>query len=127
MLLLLSRVISFSFQNKLARSIGAIDSSIEEVLAKRQKTRREILEREKNNLPAEQSYKSYMDSIVKITLYMRNDLWQSQYLFHLLNWNELGFRRVSDLVQLDRASYFLALRQIQEDERWPSIKVVVAL
>jgi hypothetical protein len=127
MLLLLSRVVSFSFQNKLARSIGAIDSSIEEVLAKRQKTRREILEREKNNLPAEQSYKSYMDSIVKITLYMRNDLWQSQYLFHLLNWNQLGFRRVSDLVQLDRASYFLALRQIQEDERWPSIKVVVAL
>ena len=68
-----------------------------------------------------------MDSIVKITLYMRNDMWQSQYLFLLLNWNQLGFRRVSDLVQLDRASYFLGLRQAQELERWPSIKVVVAL
>jgi hypothetical protein len=54
-----------------------------------------------------------MDSIVKITLYMRNDMWQSQYLFLLLNWNQLGFRRVSDLVQLDRASYFLGLRQAQ--------------
>lgn len=68
-----------------------------------------------------------MDSIVKITLYMRNDMWQSQYLFLLLNWNQLGFRRVSDLVQLDRASYFLGLREVREVERWPSIKVVVAL
>lgn len=113
MLLLLSRCIYSSSQHRLAKSVGAIDSSIEEVLQRREKTRREIFEREKNNLPVEHNYKAYMDSIVKITLYMRNDMWQSQYLFLLLNWNQLGFRRVSDLVQLDRASYFLGLRQIQ--------------
>jgi len=28
---------------------------------------------------------------------------------------------------LDRASYLLDLRNVQEDERWPAIKVVIAL
>lgn len=51
-----------------------------------------------------------MDSIVNITYYMRNDNWESQYMHLLLNYNKLGFRRVSDLVQLDRASYLLDLR-----------------
>lgn len=58
---------------------------------------------------------------------MRNDCWKSQYLYLMLNYNKLGFRRISDLVTLDRASYLLDLRKTQEEERWPAIKVVVAL
>lgn len=75
----------------------------------------------------EQSIRSYYDSIVNITLYMRHDCWQSQYLFLMLNYNKLGFRRISDLVQLDRASYLLGLREKEDSQRWPAIKVVVAL
>ena len=59
------------------------------------------------NLPAEQGIRSYNDSIVNITLYMRQDCWKSQFIYLLLNYHQLGFRRVSDLVFLDRASYFL--------------------
>ena len=44
-----------------------------------------------------------------------------------MNYNKLGFRRVSDLVMLDRASYFLELRKIQEEERWPTVRITVAL
>ena len=71
--------------------------------------------------------RSFYDSLVKITLYMRQDCWKSQYLYLLLNYHKLGFRRVSDLVFLDRASYFLDLRKIEDSERWPSVKVVIAL
>lgn len=80
-----------------------------------------------DNLPAEQSIRSFYDSLVNITLYMRNDSWKSQYLYLMLNYNKLGFRRISDLVTLDRASYLLDLRTIKDEERWPAIKVVVAL
>ena len=45
MLLLLSKRACFSSQHRLAKSVGGIDSSIEEVLARREKTRREIAER----------------------------------------------------------------------------------
>lgn len=58
---------------------------------------------------------------------MRNDSWKSQYLYLMLNYNKLGFRRISDLVTLDRASYLLDLRKTRDEERWPAIKVVVAL
>ena len=78
-------------------------------------------------MPAEQSIRNFYDSLVNITLYMKNDCWQSQYMYLMLNYNKLGFRRISDLVQLDRASYLLDLRQTEEERRWPAIKVVVAL
>lgn len=45
---------------------------------------------------------------------MRNDSWKSQYLYLMLNYNKLGFRRISDLVTLDRASYLLDLRTRQD-------------
>lgn len=80
-----------------------------------------------SNLPMEQSLPKFYENLVKITLFMRQDCWQSQYLYLLLNYNNLGFRRISDLVFLDRASYLLNLRQIKDEERWPSIRVVVAL
>jgi hypothetical protein len=44
-MLLLSRCACFSSQHRLAKSTGAIDSSIEEVLARRERTRREISDR----------------------------------------------------------------------------------
>jgi len=55
-----------------------------------------------------------MDSIVHINLYMRNDYWQSQYMYLLLNYNKLGFNKISDLVQLDRASHILNLRKLKD-------------
>lgn len=58
---------------------------------------------------------------------MRNDCWQSQYLYLMLNYNKLGFRRISDLVQLNRASFLLGLRETKDENRWPAVKVVVAL
>ena len=58
---------------------------------------------------------------------MRQDCWRSQYMYLLLNYHRLGFRRVSDLVYLDRASYFLKLRETPDQLRWPAIKVVIAL
>lgn len=58
---------------------------------------------------------------------MRQDCWKSQYIYSMLNYNRLGFRRISDLVFLDRASYFLKLRKVKDEERWPSIKVVIGL
>jgi hypothetical protein len=64
---------------------------------------------------------------VDITLYMEQTCWKSQYIYLLLNYHKLAFRRVSDLVFLDRASYFLELRKKTEQERWPAVKVVVAL
>jgi len=48
-------------------------------------------------------------------------------MYLLLNYHKLAFRRVSDLFYLDRASYFLDLRKKEESERWPAVKVVVAL
>lgn len=48
-------------------------------------------------------------------------------MYLLLNYHKLGFRRISDLVYLDRASYFLDIRKKEERERWPSVKVVIAL
>jgi len=48
-------------------------------------------------------------------------------MYLLLNYNKLGFRRISDLVQLDRASYLLELRGLKDESRWPAIKVVIAL
>jgi hypothetical protein len=89
--------------------------------------RRDILRQESETLPMQQSIRSFYDSIVNISLYMRNDCWKSQYLYLMLNYNKLGFRRISDLVHLDRASYLLDLRQVKDEERWPAIKVVVAL
>jgi hypothetical protein len=83
---------------------------LEAILSEREKMRRDILRREQENLPVEQSIRSFYDSLVNITLYMRNDCWQSQYLHLMLNYNKLGFRRVSDLVQLNRASFLLGLR-----------------
>ena len=35
---------------------------------------------------------------------MRNDSWKSQYLYLMLNYNKLGFRRISDLVTLVRSA-----------------------
>lgn len=58
---------------------------------------------------------------------MKQDCWKSQYMYLLLNYHKLAFRRVSDLFYLDRASYFLDLRKKEESERWPAVKVVVAL
>jgi hypothetical protein len=58
---------------------------------------------------------------------MKQDCWKSQYMYLLLNYHKLAFRRVSDLVYLDRASYLLDLRKKDEGERWPAVKVVVAL
>jgi hypothetical protein len=58
---------------------------------------------------------------------MKQDCWKSQYMYLLLNYHKLAFRRVSDLVYLDRASYLLDLRKKEESERWPAVKVVVAL
>lgn len=78
-------------------------------------------------MPIEESIRSFYDSLVKITLYMKQDCWKSQYMYLLLNYHKLGFRRISDLVFLDRASYFLDLRNKEDGERWPAVKVVVAL
>lgn len=58
---------------------------------------------------------------------MRQDCWKSQYMYLMLNYHKLAFRRISDLVFLDRASYFLNLRKLEDSQRWPSVKVVVAL
>ena len=74
-----------------------------------------------------QQYKQYMDSVVKINLYMKHDCWKSQFVNLFLSYQQLGFRRISDLEFLDRASYFLELDHIKGDEKWPAIKVVVAL
>jgi hypothetical protein len=118
---------TFSKEYKLANTINGVDSNIEDVLAEREKIRRDIFRKEMENLPVEQSIRSFYDSLVNITLYMRNDAWQSQYLYLMLNYNKLGFRRVSDLVHLDRASHLLDLRKVDDQVRWPAIKVVVAL
>lgn len=118
---------AFSKEYKLSNTVHGIDSNLEAILSEREKMRRDILRKESETLPMQQSIRSFYDSIVNITYYMRNDCWKSQYLYLMLNYNKLGFRRVSDLVHLDRASYLLDLRQIDDGERWPAIKVVVAL
>ena len=81
----------------------------------------------KDQLPIMQNYKKYLDSIVNITLYMRHDQWKSQYIYLLLNYHQLAFRGISDLFFLDRASYLLDLRKMKDEERWPSIRVTIAL
>ena len=69
-----------------------------------------------------------MDSVVKINLYMRQDCWQSQFVYLFLSYQQLGFRRISDLQFLDRASYFLELDHLKTDQKkWPAVKVIVAL
>ena len=67
------------------------------------------------------------ENLLNITLYMRQDCWKSHFIDLVMNYNKLGFRRVSDLVMLDRASYFLELRKIKEEERWPAVRITVAL
>lgn len=112
---------------KVPASSGQIDGDLQGMLDERVRIRQDIAKKAKENLPVEESIRGFYDSLVKITLYMRQDCWKSQYVYLLLNYNKLGFRRISDLVFLDRASYFLDLRKIQDNERWPSVKVVVAL
>lgn len=91
-----------------------INSITQELLEKRKSQRIEIRKKLLSDVPAEMQTKNFYDSLVNITLYMRQDCWKSQYIFHMLNYHQLGFRRVSDLVFLDRASYFLDLRKMRE-------------
>ena len=53
---------------------------------------------------------------------MRHDCQRSLYLFYLLNFQKLGFKRVSDLAFLDSASYNYNLREIPDEERWPLLR-----
>lgn len=113
------------FSSKAPRN--ALSSSTHGVLLDRRKIKQEIKEKAKGEVPMESNYKRYQDSVVSMNFYMRHDEWQSQYMYLLMNYNQLGFRRVSDLAFLDRASYFLDLRKKRESERWPSLKINIAL
>ena len=58
---------------------------------------------------------------------MRHDSWKSQYIFAILNYQKIGFKRVSDLSILDSTSYHLNLRKIDDQQRWPLAKINIAL
>lgn len=58
---------------------------------------------------------------------MRHDCWKSQYINAVLNYEKIGFKRVSDLSLLDSTSYHLDLREIPEQQRWPVSKISIAL
>ena len=62
-----------------------------------------------------------------IRLYMVHDDWKSQYIYSILNYQKVGFRRTSDLAILDKQSYILELRALNEEERWPAAKILVGL
>jgi hypothetical protein len=104
----------FSTPVKSDRSTGKLDYMTQDLLEQRRANRVTVRNKMQADVPAELHTKSFYDSIVNITLYMRQDCWKSQYIFHMLNYHQLGFRRISDLVFLDRASYFLDLRKTRD-------------
>lgn len=65
--------------------------------------------------------------MVELTLYMQHDNWKSQFIYLLLNYNKLGFKIVSDYAFLDSSSYMLELRNIKEEDRWPTIRAIIGL
>jgi len=48
-------------------------------------------------------------------------------MYTLFNYNKLGFKIVSDYAFLDSSSYMLQLRDIKEEERWPTVRVIIGL
>lgn len=56
----------------------------------------------------------YSDSLVEINLYMKHDEWQSQYINAILNYQKIGFRRVSDMVMLERGTSIMDLGDKKE-------------
>ena len=58
---------------------------------------------------------------------MRHNHWKSQFIYLLLNYNKLGFKVVSDYAFLDTASYSLEIRHLKEEERWPTVRIIIGL
>lgn len=44
---------------------------------------------------------------------MEHNNWKSQFIYCLLNYNKLGFKKVSDYAFLDSSSYMLELRDVK--------------
>lgn len=103
-------------------------NNVKDMIYNQRKHRQNLANQEINiNMPAISTNKFITDHQVNVTLFMRHDCWKSQYIHALLNYHHIGFIRVSDLTFLDRASYFLKLREISDEQRWPSVKVLIGL
>ena len=59
------------------------------------------------NQMQEKTHKFINENLLDIILYMVHDDWKSQYIYSILNYQKIGFRRISDLVILDHQSYYL--------------------
>ena len=71
--------------------------------------------------------KRLTDHVVELTLYMQHTNWKSQFIYSLLNYHKLGFKIVSDYAFLDSSSYMLELRNLKDEQRWPTVRVIVGL
>ena len=58
---------------------------------------------------------------------MKHDHWRSQYIYNLMNYQELGFTRISDYVFLKEMARRLGTDKKNEDEQWPVMKFKMPL
>ena len=58
---------------------------------------------------------------------MQHNNWKSQFIYSLFNYNKLGFKIVSDYAFLDSSSYMLELRHLKQEDRWPTVRVIIGL
>lgn len=67
------------------------------------------------------------EHLCDVKLYMKHDDWKSQYIYALLNYQKLGFQRLSDYMQLREASKFYGLSKKPELDKWPLLKFNIPL
>ena len=75
------------------------------VLEERRKLQKRSIKEFQNNLPAEEMRSYYRDKLCTLVLYMSHDSVQSQYIHAIMNYQKLGFQRVSDLGMLHNAAF----------------------
>lgn len=58
---------------------------------------------------------------------MKHDDWRSQYIYALMNYQQLGFLRISDYVFLKELGRKLNINKQQNEEQWPVMKFKLPL
>lgn len=74
----------------------------------------------------------YNQNAIDFTLYIRHDCPKSHYIFALMNYNKLGFKKVntcltkiSNIAELNYIPYRYPkeLKHIKDSERWPLLRI----
>ena len=64
----------------------------------------------------------YRDNLADLTLYMKHDCQKSHYLFAILNYQKIGFKKVSDLAFLNLAEITFDIKKLPENEKFPFLR-----